>query len=242
MNRELPDPQRPRHSAPAGSARQADAVWIAGFIFAAVIGGLAACGLTHESLLASLLIPLLVAAVAVVVLRTGALDSVQEPASRHGGSSADGQRAAAATAHVNPGPASAGHSVGEPAPTVAYGTSDSQPYAWSWPLSGPEGDRMASAPTVAEPTPVMPGVVTLLQDPARTGPPPAADLSQFLGQVVIAQCPRCAAFRVAAETRSQDWVFGCHDCGWQWQWRPGTPWPEVHVRPDERGRFSRRMS
>jgi hypothetical protein len=124
-----------------------------------------------------------------------------------------------------------------PEPAEPRPASDSQPYAWSWPLSGQETDG-AEALAPAEPAPVRPGLLTVLQDPAHSRPR-AADLSEFLGQVVIAQCPHCGAFRIDADTQSQDWLFACCGCAYQWSWRPGTPWPEVHVRPAERRRPGR---
>jgi hypothetical protein len=128
-----------------------------------------------------------------------------------------------------------------PEPAEPRPAGDAQPYAWSWPLTGQETDGAeapAPGPTPAEPAPVRPGVLTVLQDPAHTRPH-ASDLSEFLGQVVIAQCPHCGAFRIDADTQAQDWLFACCGCAYQWSWRPGTPWPEVHVRPAERRRRGR---
>lgn len=226
-------------------------MWIGGFILAAEMGGLAAAAVTHESVLRALAIPLAVAAVAAAVLRAGALDPRHSAGRRAVNTSGEQPAApdAARTAAAGPAGSPSGQQpdarAGERA--AADGASahpaasgpDSQPYAWSWPLTA-DGAERAAAPVPAErgpaaPEPVRPGVVTVLQDhTTRAEPPRTADLSEFLGQVVIAQCPHCAGFRIGASTQPPDWLFGCHDCGQQWSWRPGTPWPEVHVRPGER--------
>jgi hypothetical protein len=247
-----PLPHRSPRSASAQPGREGDGAWIVGFILAAEIGGLAAAAVTHGSMLRAVAIPLVVAAVVVGVLWTGALDR-RLPAGRRAESPGRGQPAAPgatrATARHGGSPSGGQSAAGAeelaardaaPRPAAAR---DSQPYAWSWPLSGGGPDSAAAGPPADGPGPVRPGVVTVLPDQAtNAGSPRATDLAQFLGQVVIAQCPQCAAFRVSADTQPQDWLFACHDCGWQWTWRPGTPWPDVHVRPDERRRSGRRSS
>jgi hypothetical protein len=247
---------RSRRPAPAQRDGKSDALWIAGFILAAEVGGLAAAGLTHESTVRALVIPFGVAAIVVGVLWTGALD--RRPAvRRHRGGTPGGQPASAADAQARATGRAGSASGGQPkapadepaardrAPARPAGPArNSQPYAWSWPLSADGADAPAPpAPAPAEPRPVGPGVLRVLQGGADgTGPPRTADLTQFLGQVVIAQCPHCAAFRVGADGQAQDWTFSCHECGRRWAWRPGTPWPEVHVRPDDRRRLGRRSS
>jgi hypothetical protein len=61
-------------------------------------------------------------------------------------------------------------------------------------------------------------------------------LSDFLDQALIAQCPRCGSFRVGADNRAAEWLFGCEECGQRWTWQPGSPWPAVQVRPNARRR------
>jgi hypothetical protein len=249
---------RSRRPAPAPRDGKSDALWIAAFVLAAEVGGLAAAALTHESTVRALAIPFGVAAIVVGVLWTGALDP-RPAARRHRGSAPGGQPAGAAAAQAGPSGRAGSASGGQPmapaderaprdgAPARPAGPArNSQPYAWSWPLPAEGADAPVPrppAPVPAEPRPVGPGVLRVLQDrTGASGPPRTADLAQFLGQVVIAQCPHCAAFRVGADGQAQDWTFSCHECGRRWAWRPGTPWPEVHVRPDDRRRLGRRSS
>ena len=94
---------------------------------------------------------------------------------------------------------------------------------WPWPFE------------TAEPEPP----VRVLQDPAKPGKTQWVRVSDFVGKAIIAQCPHCADFRINASPRAPLWWFACQACGLEWSWEPGTPWPEVHVRPEER-RFSDR--
>lgn len=41
----------------------------------------------------------------------------------------------------------------------------------------------------------------------------------------VAQCPRCACFRIEAIAGEPLFAFECRDCSNEWEWRPGTAWP-----------------
>ncbi len=233
---------RARGSVRAPGNGRPDARWVAGVIVAAEIGGLAAAALWHESIPAALLIPVAVAAIAAVVVRAQA-PGAPRPVRRPERNPADGQPAVPGAAGAGGGRRAGTPSGGRPegpqgTPERPAAAGNSQPYAWSWTPSADGADGAPApgpGPADTAPEPVRPGVVTVLQDPGgRSRPPRPANLARFLGQVVIAQCPNCAAFHVAAEWQQQDWRFACRDCGCQWHWRPGTPWPQVHVRPGAR--------
>jgi len=210
-------------------------LWSALFVAASLVGGLAAAELTHLHAWIAVLFSLLVALVMVILLYMGLLDDTRSgsrgaqggeaPAGSRGGTPAGGQ-------HRYPGP------VGSP--------------------SGPP----PSVPEAAA-KPVEPGLAMLMQpepgSQARGGDgwwaghmearprersasrpgPQRVDLAQFLDQALIAQCPRCGAFRIDADNRATEWLFRCKECSQGWTWQPGTPWPAVQVRPEARGRTNR---
>ena len=63
---------------------------------------------------------------------------------------------------------------------------------------------------------------------------PAPDLSSYLGSTLIAQCPRCGAFRLDFRRARSGWDFRCESCGNVWTWQPDSPWPVVRVAPKRR--------
>jgi hypothetical protein len=63
---------------------------------------------------------------------------------------------------------------------------------------------------------------------------PAPDLSSYLASAMIAQCPRCGAFRLDIRRALAGWACRCESCGHTWAWQPGTAWPEVRVAPRRR--------
>jgi hypothetical protein len=44
----------------------------------------------------------------------------------------------------------------------------------------------------------------------------------------IAQCPKCAKFRINVEHASVGFTFTCLGCSLRWCWRPDEPWPRVN--------------
>jgi hypothetical protein len=217
---QVPAPRSRRARAAKRTSRdyRADGIWIAGFVVASVVGGLAAAALTHLSTAVAVLAALVVAGVAAVALQAGVLDDRRPDGrrARHGGGGLVDQP------DVPPETAANG-------PDVAQGS----PMEWPWPLEAADHGPLNAGGAQARPP------VRVLQDPAVTNKTRGMRLADFLGQAVIAQCPHCAGFRIDADTRSPHWRFACRACGWQWSWQPGTPWPEVHVRPEER-RYSDR--
>jgi hypothetical protein len=222
MTRRPPHARQPKRGARSPQERQSTLVWYALFVVASLVGGLAAAALKQESALIAVLLSLLVAAVAAAALYFGLLDDKQ-PTS--------GQQLSA------PG---------------GYGVPPMPPTA-PMPIPGSPGE--VPPPLAQRPAePVRPGVVRVLTDPsgpgwwqeqksagpgrrgARSAGPRAVPLSEFLDQALIAQCPRCGSFRVAADNRAPEWLFGCEECGQRWTWQPGSPWPAVQVRPNARRR------
>jgi len=63
---------------------------------------------------------------------------------------------------------------------------------------------------------------------------PAPDLSSYLASAMIAQCPRCGAFRLDIRRGAARWTCRCEACGHTWAWQPGTAWPQVRVAPRRR--------
>lgn len=211
-------PRRGRGAERASRDYRADGIWMAGFVVASVVGGLAAAALTHRSTGVAVVVSLLVAGVAVGALQAGVLDEGRPDGrrARHGGGGLVDQP------DVPPEAAADG-------PGPAQGSA----MEWPWPLEAADHGPLNSGGAQVRPP------VRVLQDPAATNKTRGLTVGDFLGQAVIAQCPHCADFRIDADTRPPHWRFACRACGWQWSWQPGTPWPEVHVRPEER-RYSDR--
>lgn len=216
--------------------------WSALFVVASVVGGLAAADVAHESAIIAVLFSLLVAAIMVILLYQGMLDGDPDPG-RPSVPAAPGAGPAPGQARDMP----AGH-------RVAGGQHRYD--------SSRDDFRDGMRPVAEPPTePVRQGVVRVVQSqpggnsgggwweghatarPSGRGASPAAprkvDLTQFLDQALIAQCPRCGSFRVDVDNRASEWLFRCQECGQGWPWEPGTPWPAIQVRPEVRGRPNR---
>jgi predicted Zn finger-like uncharacterized protein len=217
-------------SQPSGRSREpedkrADLAWSALFLVASVLGGLAAAKLTGESGPFAVALSLLVAAAMMVALYLGLLDQTDEPSAgvRRGAAHASGHVADSGRqlSTENPGPAFPGAADPPVQPGVVQlvqQPSDGQAW-WAGQAADQAGQRLASA--------ARPGTM------ANSG---TADLSQFLSQALIAQCPNCGAFRIDVNShRPTEWAFRCQECHRQWTWRPGHPWPPVQVRPNARG-------
>jgi hypothetical protein len=216
--------------------------WSALFVVASLLGGLAAADIAHVSAVVTVLVSLLVAVVMVILLYMGLLGQTRAgspgglgdvPVGHRAGSPAGGQHRHGAemppglpgqSVHSQPRQAGAGPQTepGVPARPVARlvqpppgGQSDGE--AW-W--QGHVADRA----------------------PERTGSQPApraVSLSHFIDRAQIAQCPRCGAFRIDVDDRASEWLFECRECRQRWTWQPGTPWPDIQVRPEARGRPNR---
>lgn len=222
-------------------------------------------------------VALVVAAALGAVLRTGVLDERQS-AARHGGTRPDGGQPADPSRYggqrppvareAPAGPSRPGGSRTGEQPTIPASDSLAAPRTatgpqaiapsgrnqppggwWQTPAGRDPQDPGAAPPVVPVMDPGMASTVTML-DPAGKGLPPGTSRpgSSLQAEAVIAQCPGCGSFRMDASVRSGNWQFRCHECQHEWTWKPGTPWPEVQVRPDHgrrgpgAGRMSRRRT
>jgi hypothetical protein len=206
--------------------KQADLAWFALLIVASALGGLAAADITRESNFVAVAVSLLIAAILVFAHYQGFLDprgpAREPPVGPPAGPTPDRP--------VDPGM----HRI-DPGATIP-----------------PSGQR----PVPDEP--VKPGAVQLVQQQSsgggwweghvtapsggRAAPSPGprkVDLSQFLDQALIAQCPNCGAFKIDVDNRAAEWIFGCRECRRRWTWQPGRPWPPIQVRPNARGQTDR---
>jgi hypothetical protein len=103
--------------------------------------------------------------------------------------------------------------------------------------SAPDGDQVTVALPVPSDqwwgrgTPVpRAGAAATTAEPVN-----APDLETYLQTSIVAQCPRCAAFRLDVDASPPGYRFECRACGCRWEWQPGQPWPSVHVSPRRRG-------
>jgi hypothetical protein len=202
----------------------ANLLWAVAFIAAALVGGLAAADLAHVSTAVAVGCSVGVGLLAAVAAYRGLLDQALPGSERRPGGLPES------------GPSRAG-----PVPSR------------TWSSSGAD-----QRPGPAIDPPAQQGVVRLVQAdqghgawweqgvtdaPASqtvpAGGPPRADLSQYLDQALIAQCPNCGSFRVDVDSRTAPWRFGCLECRKSWPWEPGQPWPTINVRPNERRPMSR---
>jgi hypothetical protein len=69
---------------------------------------------------------------------------------------------------------------------------------------------------------------------SSAGPDATPDLSTYLASALIAQCPRCGAFKLDIRRAPAKWAFRCESCEHTWTWQPGTAWPQVRVAPRRR--------
>jgi hypothetical protein len=178
--------------------------WSLLILAAAVIGGLAAAELRHVPLLVALLVPLAFGSLTVYGL-------ARWP-ERQG------------TPPRPPSPQS--HQESRPRPD-AISQQETEARVWLQPIKPPsatDGPWWQKADGPAGPP----------SQEARLMPVP--DLASYLASTVIAQCPHCGAFglEVRPSPGGSSWSFRCHSCGHRWGWRPGTPWPPVHVMPGRR--------
>ena len=196
--------------------------WALLVIAAALVGGLAAAALVHTSLVIAVVVAVVVGVIAVVVFRSPA-------------------RAAPPAWPDSPAPER---------PTQESRAQESRAPGRA---GFPDPRRQPSSPAPPQTDAVvelLPLQVPAGQNTSRpwwdaaAGPPPrpssaaqrapAPDLSSYLAATLIAQCPRCGAFRLDARRAQQDWDFRCQSCDYAWAWQPGTPWPPVRVMPGRR--------
>jgi len=213
--------RRPPSGLRGSRDKGADLVWSAALVVTSVVGGLAAADITHESMGWALAVSLVVAAIGVVALYRGLLDDTGPAYGQHAGPPAGQSVPAGQAPHA-----------AQPLP------------------AGPGYDPAAGG---ARQEPVRPGLVQVVRQPGApawwdqqspvpaagraAAPPRPVDLSRFLGQALVAQCPHCGSFHVDFDNRAEPWAFWCHECRQQWAWQPGTPWPPIAVRPRARGRM-----
>jgi hypothetical protein len=124
------------------------------------------------------------------------------------------------------------------APTRTYEPPPAPPaqaaaFSWSQPSTTGNGYATAQWSTTA-PAPEAPPA------PERSLPVATAAVSvrdgtgvaiPAAGAIRVVQCPRCGDFAVEVGRRAPDFAFGCHRCGHEWRWAPGTSWPVSVVRP-----------
>jgi hypothetical protein len=190
-------------------------------IAAALVGGLAAADIVKASITVTLIVSLVVAAIAVFALARWP-GPPQLPAARE---ERPGQ--------LQPRPPGPG-----PAPN---------PVTRPLPQPGPprhELDGDAGTNTVVQLLPAQPEQAG--SDWWKNGPvpppkpspgeqrAPAPDLSTYLAFTQIAQCPNCGAFGLEIGQIRGGWGFRCDSCAYTWAWRPGAPWPTTRVAPARR--------
>ena len=221
---------------PAPDRRRPNAAWSLLVIVMALIGGLAAAALVHESLAITVTVSVAVGAITVLAVvqwpgRPAELADEGRERGRRGrpfvdppGPDSEYTRVNAQYTRVDPR-----HGRTEPEHAGPGITARTESVVEVIPFSSRrDADR-----------PPQPGAKDWWQQPAgppspqRSGsrPAPAPDLSTYLNSAVIAQCPRCGAFDLDIDHNRDPWAFHCRACDNTWAWRPGTPWPEVRVAP-----------
>lgn len=130
-----------------------------------------------------------------------------------------------------------------PRPEVPSGRYDAHFRGHQDPAPGPAAAESAAMVQVL-PVPSAASVETPWWAAARVMPPPersnaglvaTPDLSTFLASALIAQCPRCGAFKLDIKRAPARWACRCESCEHTWTWQPGTAWPQVRVAPRRRG-------
>ena len=197
-------------------------------IAAALVGGLAAADIVKASITVTLIVSLVVAAIAVLaVARWPSSAEVPPQQQRAPIQSGHPTRPGPVQPGPNPGPNPAARPV--PPPVPPHPEHD----------GGNEGTN-----TVVQLLPAQPeqagsdwwqkGPVPPPQPSAGARRAPAPDLSAYLAFTQIAQCPNCGAFGLEIGQIRGGWGFRCESCAYTWAWRPGTPWPTTRVAPGRR--------
>ncbi len=198
-------------------------------IAAALIGGLAAADIVHAKIVVTLVVSLVVAAIAVFAIARWPSPRPELPAAE--------QRTQQLPARP-PGPSGPSGSRSAPGPAARTGQQQVPP--------GPALDGDAGTTTVVQLLPAQPdqaGSDWWNKGPVPPPAPspgerraPAPDLSAYLAFTQIAQCPNCGAFGLEIGQIRGGWGFRCESCAYTWAWRPGAPWPPIRVAPARRTR------
>ena len=197
----------------------APVLWALLVIAAALVGGLAAAALVHVSLIVAVIVGVVAGGIALAVFRSSGRPA-QWPAADPQGAWPPPDRDGTSVARPRPAPSDGALATPGPAETVVQllpaqpGRGHARPGADSSWWNAAQG---------APPPPS--------SDAQRR---PAPDLSSYLGSTLIAQCPRCGAFRLDFRRARSGWDFRCESCGHVWTWLPGSPWPLVRVAPKRR--------
>ena len=211
-----------RADPPSGGAPE-PLLWLLA-VAAALVGGLAAADIVHAKIVVTLVVSLVVAAIAIFAISRWPSPRPELPAAE--------QR----TQQLPGLPAGPPGSRPAPGPTARSGAQQAPP--------GPELDGEAGTNTVVQLLPAQPeqagsdwwqkGPVPPPQPSAGARRAPAPDLSAYLAFTQIAQCPNCGAFGLEIGQIRGGWGFRCESCAYTWAWRPGTPWPTTRVAPGRR--------
>lgn len=232
-------PKRPQPNGPP------PVLWTLLVVAAALVGGLAAAALVHVSLVVAVIVGVVAGGIAVAVFRSSGRPA-QWPA-------AEADRPVQWPAADADRPASwpAADRDGTPAARPRPAPSDGALPTPTVPVP-PVPAETVPAETVVQLLPAQPGRGHGHPRPgadqdwwnaAQGAPPapssdaerrPAPDLSSYLGSTLIAQCPRCGAFRLDFRRARSGWDFRCESCGHVWTWQPDSPWPVVRVAPKRR--------
>ena len=208
---------RGSHSIPGGPG---GVVWSVIIVAASVVGGLAAAAFVRlQSIWIAVAIPAIlgpIVAQAVLYRRPGL---EKERGNRPGSASRSESRPEV------PSGRNQGHNRGHEQP--AQGQAATEPAAVVQVLPAPAAPA-ADAPWWASGRAMPP--------PGRSsaGPDATPDLSTYLASALIAQCPRCGAFKLDIRRAPAKWAFRCESCEHTWTWQPGTAWPQVRVAPRRR--------
>jgi len=203
-------------------------LWALLVIAAALVGGLAAAALVHVSLFVAVIVGVVAGGIALVVFRSSGRPAPRPPAD----ADADADRPAS----WPPAPSNAALAT----PTIPVAPAQAPAPA---PASAPAETVVQLLPAQPGRGHARPGADQDWWNAARGTPPPpsseaqrrpAPELSSYLGSTLIAQCPRCGAFRLDFRRARSGWDFRCESCGHVWTWLPGSPWPLVRVAPKRR--------
>jgi hypothetical protein len=209
-------------------------LWALLVIAAALVGGLAAAALVHVSLVVAVIVGVVAGGIALLVFRSSGRPAPWPPADADRPASwppADADRPAS----WPPAPSNAALAT----PTIPVAQAPAPAPA---PAPGPAETVVQLLPAEPGRGHARPGADQQWWNAARGTPPPsseaqrrpAPDLSSYLGSTLIAQCPRCGAFRLDFRRARSGWDFRCESCGHVWTWLPGSPWPPVRVAPKRR--------
>ncbi|HTX25978.1 MAG TPA: hypothetical protein VME19_03035 [Streptosporangiaceae bacterium] len=235
--------RRPGQAEPPGVA------WSLMVIAAALIGGLAGAEIEHASLVITFIVSLVIGVIGVLVVARWPGRSAELTDGRHQGLDPGLPRRPPAdpSAMTRPSPP---RQPPEPSGAAGYTRVD--------PRNRPQPGY--AEPQAASTVELIPfpsrrdtgqaqgaegwwDATSAPRTPASEGrPAPAPDLSTYLDPAVtarldsalIAQCPRCGAFKLDVDRNRDPWAFRCQACAKTWTWRPGTPWPAVRVAPRRR--------